>query len=179
MSRKGNRPIEVPTNVDVKVANGLVTVKGPKGTLNQKVDDTVDIKIEGGHVIVSVAENPRGHSRWQGLYRSLIQNMVTGSTTGFKKELELIGVGYRAAVKGKALDLQLGFSHPTEVAIPDGIQIKVEKNIIHIEGVDKQQVGQVAATIRSIRPPEPYQGKGIRYVGEFVRKKAGKSAAKK
>lgn len=179
MSRKGNRPVQVPSGVDVKLADSVVTVKGPKGNLKQKICDTVDIKIEDGLVIVSEAQNGRGHSKWQGLYRSLIQNMVTGTHTGFKKELELIGVGYRAAVKGKILDLQLGFSHPTEVAIPEGIFIKVEKNIILIEGADIQQVGQIAATIRAIRPPEPYQGKGIRYVGEYVRKKAGKSAAKK
>lgn len=179
MSRKGNRPIVIPKNVDIKVADGVIHVKGPKGTLHQKLDDTVEIKIEDGHLHVSPAQNGRGHSRWQGLFRSLIQNMVTGITEGFKKELELIGVGYRAAVKGKSLDLQLGFSHPTEVPIPDGINIKVEKSIISIEGADKQGVGQIAATVRSIRPPEPYQGKGIRYVGEYVRRKAGKSAAKK
>lgn len=179
MSRKGNRPIEIPNGVEVKVADGKVSVKGPKGLLHQAIDDTVDIKVDGALVIVSAAKNGRGHSRWQGLYRSLIQNMVTGTTVGFKKDLELIGVGYRANVKGKALDLQLGYSHPTEVPIPDGIQIKVEKANISIEGIDKQQVGQLAATIRAIRPPEPYQGKGIRYVGEYVRKKAGKSASKK
>ncbi len=179
MSRKGNRPVEVPKGIEVKLADGVVTVKGPKGVLHQKVDDTVEIKIADGHVTVTPAAHGRGHSRWQGLYRSLIQNMVIGTHSGFKKELELIGVGYRAAVKGKALDLQLGFSHPTEVPIPEGIHIKVEKNNIVIEGANIQQVGQVAATIRAIRPPEPYQGKGIRYVGEYVRKKAGKSAAKK
>ncbi len=179
MSRSGNRPVVIPNGVEVKAANGLITVKGPKTTLSQKYDDTVLISIDGGNVQVTQSESPKAHSRWQGLYRSLIQNMVIGASAGFKKELELIGVGYRAAVKGKMLDLQLGFSHPTEVPIPEGIHIKVEKNIIIIEGTDKQQVGQIAATIRSIRPPEPYQGKGIRYVGEYVRKKAGKSAAKK
>ncbi len=179
MSRSGNRPIVIPKGIEVKIGDGLVIVKGPKAVLQQKVDNTVDIKLEEGHVHVTIAENGRGHSRWQGLYRSLLQNMVTGAHTGFKKELELIGVGYRANVKGKTLDLQLGFSHPTEVQIPEGITVKVEKNIITLEGADKQAVGQLAATIRSIRPPEPYQGKGIRYVGEFVRKKAGKSAAKK
>jgi large subunit ribosomal protein L6 len=179
MSRKGNRPIPVPKNVDVKIVDGVIHVKGPKGVLLQKLEDTVDIKVEDGHIVVAIAQNGRGHSRWQGLFRSLIQNMVTGTTDGFKKELELIGVGYRAATKGKNLDLQLGFSHPTEVPIPEGIHVKVEKAIITIEGSDKQCVGQLAATIRAIRPPEPYQGKGIRYVGEYVRRKAGKSASKK
>ncbi|MDP1835445.1 MAG: 50S ribosomal protein L6 [Chlamydiales bacterium] len=179
MSRKGNVPIAIPKGVEVKIVDGIVTVKGPKGQLHQKVDDTVDITIDAEHVNVAIAKNGRGHSRWQGLYHSLINNMIIGTLTGFKKQLELIGVGYRANIKGKALDLQLGFSHPTEVEIPEGIQIKVEKSLILIEGINKQQVGQLAATIRSIRPPEPYQGKGIRYVGEFVRKKAGKSAAKK
>ena len=179
MSRTGKRPIPIPTNVDVRIHEGIVTVKGPKGSLHQKVEGTVEVIVDSGHVSVALTHAAHGETRWQGLYRSLIQNMVTGTTQGFKKQLELIGVGYRAATKGKVLDLQLGFSHPTEVPIPDGIDIKVEKTIITIEGTDKQQVGQLAATIRAIRPPEPYQGKGIRYVGEWVRRKAGKSAAKK
>lgn len=179
MSRKGNVPIAIPANVEVKVVDNLVSVKGPKGSLQQKVAETVNVSVEKNLVTVAISEHPKAHSRWQGLYHSLINNMIVGTSQGFKKELELIGVGYRANVKGRALDLQLGFSHPTEVSIPDGIEIKVDKSIIHIEGIDKQKVGQIAATIRSIRPPEPYQGKGIRYVGEYVRKKAGKSASKK
>ena len=113
--------------------------------------------------------------QWHGLYRSIIQNMVIGTSTGFQRTLEIIGVGYRAAVKGHVVDLQLGYSHPTHVDIPHGVTVKVEKNIITLEGVDKQVVGQLAADIRAMRPPEPYQGKGVRYTNEYVRKKAGKS----
>ncbi len=179
MSRVGKKPITVPKGVDVIVKGGTVSVKGPKGSLELELLDAVQAKVEDAQVLVELVREGRRLNRWQGLFRSLIQNMVTGVTEGFQKQLELIGVGYRAAVKGNNLDLQLGFSHPTEVPIPDGIAIKVEKNIITVEGSDKQSVGQFAASVRALRPPEPYQGKGIRYVGEYVRRKAGKAAAKK
>ncbi|MEC7839666.1 MAG: 50S ribosomal protein L6 [Chlamydiota bacterium] len=179
MSRIGKQPISLPKGVEVTFKDGIVTVKGPKGVLTQKVHINLEIKVEENEVIVSVDEKlPKG-SAFHGLYRSLINNMVVGVSNGFEKKLEMIGVGYRAAVKGKDLDLQVGFSHPTLLAIPEGIDVKVEKNThISITGTDKQVVGQFAADIRALRPPEPYQGKGIRYVGEYVRRKAGKSASK-
>jgi large subunit ribosomal protein L6 len=180
MSRKGKLPIPVPNGVDVKVFDTEVSVKGPKGTLTQKLVPGVQVKVEGSEITVSLAEGSEDLAHYHGLYRTLIYNMVSGTTQGFEKKLEMIGVGYRAAVQGELLDLQLGFSHPTKLEIPKGLTIKVEKNTqISITGFDKHLVGQFAATIRSKRPPEPYQGKGIRYVGEYVRKKAGKAAAKK
>lgn len=180
MSRKGKSPIPLPKGVEVKVSEKEVSVKGPKGTLQQKLIPGVQVKIEDNHVVVSLADENSDLGRFHGLYRTLIHNMVVGTTDGFEKRLEMIGVGYRAAVQGQLLDLQLGFSHPTKLEIPHGLTIKVDKNTqIIINGIDKHLVGQFAATIRSKRPPEPYQGKGIRYQGEYVRKKAGKSAAKK
>lgn len=180
MSRIGKQPIALPKGVEVKVANTEVSVKGPKGTLKQKLVDGIKISTEDGHVHVTVDENIAEASALHGLYRALINNMIHGVTTGFEKKLEMIGVGYRAAVQGKFLDVQVGFSHPTKVAIPEGVTVKVDKNTsILVSGADKQTVGQFAATVRATRPPEPYQGKGIRYEGEYVRKKAGKAAAKK
>lgn len=180
MSRKGKLPINIPKGVDVKVSNTEVTIKGPKGTLSQKLVPGVIVKIEDNHVIVSIDDNNEELNHFHGLYRTLIQNMITGTTDGFEKKLEMIGVGYRAAVQGHSLDIQVGFSHPTKLEIPKGLTVKVDKNtLIMITGADKHLVGQFAATVRSKRPPEPYQGKGIRYVGEYVRKKAGKAAAAK
>lgn len=180
MSRIGKQPIALPKGVEVKVANNEVSVKGPKGTLKQQLVDGIKISIEDGHANVSVDENISDAGALHGLYRALISNMVHGVTTGFEKKLEMIGVGYRAAVQGKFLDVQVGFSHPTKVAIPEGVTVRVDKNTaIVASGADKQAVGQFTATVRAIRPPEPYQGKGIRYAGEYVRKKAGKAAAKK
>lgn len=179
MSRIGKLPVAIPKGVEVKLEGDTIHVKGPKGSLNLKVEDTVVVNITEQEVQVEMPTHGRGENKWQGLYRSLIGNMVQGVTEGFKKQLELIGVGFRAAVKGQQLDLQLGFSHPTIVDIPQDISVSIEKNIITIEGPDKQLCGHFAATVRDLRPPEPYQGKGIRYVGEYVRRKAGKSAAKK
>lgn len=180
MSRKGKAPITLPKGVEVKVSPSEVSVKGPKGTLHQKLSPGILVRVEKDQVIVSLDEQNQDQGNLHGLYRALIQNMVDGSTQEFEKQLEMIGVGYRAAVKGKALDLQIGFSHPTEVPIPEGVTVAVEKNtLIKVKGSNKQLVGQFAANVRSKRPPEPYQGKGIRYVGEYVRKKAGKSAASK
>lgn len=180
MSRKGKLPIPLPKGVEVKISDNEVSVKGPKGTLHQKVAPGINVKVESQQVIVSLAEDAVELGHFYGLYRTLIHNMVVGTTEGFEKKLEMIGVGYRAAVQGDLLDLQLGFSHPTKLPIPSGLNVKVDKNtLITIAGFDKHLVGQFAATVRSKRPPEPYQGKGIRYVGEYVRKKAGKSAAKK
>lgn len=179
MSRKGKQPILLPKGVEVKVNENLVTVKGPKGTLTHEIRDGINVTIEGDQCHVLVAEGHNQMRRWHGLYRSIIANMVTGTSTGFQRTLELIGVGYRAVVKGHLVDLQLGYSHPTTIDIPKGVTVKVEKSTITLEGTDKQQVGQLAADIRAMRPPEPYQGKGIRYTNEYVRKKAGKAAAKK
>lgn len=180
MSRKGNQPIPLPKGVEVKV-NGLnVSVKGPKGSLNQQIRNGIDVKVDGDHIVVALAESHPHDGNFHGLYRTLIDNMVQGVTTGFVRKLEMIGVGYRAAVKGHLLDLQIGCSHVVEVPIPTGVEVKVEKNnIIIASGSDKQVLGQFAASVRAKKPPEPYQGKGIRYEGEFVRKKAGKSASKK
>ena len=180
MSRKGKLPIPLPKGVDIKIDSSEITVKGSKGTLHLRMHPAVHVKVEGDHIEVSLSEQYPNEGKLHGLYRSLIQNMVQGTTQGFEKHLEMIGVGYRAAVTGHELDLQIGVSHPSKVRIPDGLQVKVEKNtLITISGVDKQKVGQFAAEIRSKRPPEPYQGKGIRYRGEYVRRKAGKAAAKK
>lgn len=180
MSRKGKLPIPLPKGVEVKVSDAEVFIKGPKGSLHQPLVPGVQVSVEGNQVIVALEDENADLNHYHGLYRTLIHNMVIGTTEGFEKRLEMIGVGYRAAVQGDLLDLQLGFSHPTKLPIPKGLAVKVEKNtLIIISGFDKQLVGQFAATVRSKRPPEPYQGKGIRYVGEYVRKKAGKAAAKK
>lgn len=180
MSRKGKLPIPLPKGVEVKVSDNEVSVKGPKGSLTQKLVSGIKVTVEGSQVLVSLDDEKADLNHFYGLYRSLINNMVVGTTEGFEKRLEMIGVGYRAAVQGDLLDLLLGFSHPTKLPIPKGLTVKVDKNtLITISGFDKHLVGQFAANVRSKRPPEPYQGKGIRYQGEYVRKKAGKAAAKK
>lgn len=177
MSRKGRMPIELPKNVEVKVANKVVNVKGPKGTLTLDLVPGIVINVENGLLHVAVENESRELSRLHGLFRALIHNMVVGTSQGFEKRLEMVGVGYRAALQGQLLDLQLGFSHPTKLQIPQGIQVKVEKNtLIIINGIDRQAVGQFAAQVRGMRPPEPYQGKGIKYDNEHVRRKAGKAA---
>lgn len=178
MSRKGKLPIKIPKGVEVKVTGVEVSVKGPKGTLHQDVQKGIQIEINGDQVLVTVQNDAEDQGNFHGLYRTLIYNMIQGTTQGFEKTLEMVGVGYRAAVQGTLLDLQLGFSHPTKVPIPKGIQVTVDKGtVILVKGMNKQEVGQFAAVVRSYRPPEPYQGKGIRYSGEYVRKKAGKAAA--
>lgn len=180
MSRKGKQPIQLPKGVEIKVSPTDVSVKGPKGTLHQALVKGIQVVVKEGVVHVELVEGHESEDQFHGLYRTLIQNMVDGTTQGFIKELEMVGVGYRAAVSGHHLDLQIGFSHPTKISIPEGLQVKVDKNtLIQISGIDKQKVGQFAASVRAARPPEPYQGKGIRYKGEHVRKKAGKAAAKK
>lgn len=179
MSRKGKLPIPVPKGVEVNVKDCHVSIKGPKGTLHQDIRPGIRITVNDNQIHVTLPESSEDLGNFHGLYRSLISNMVDGVTKGFEKKLEMIGVGYRAAVQGHLLDLQMGYSHPTKLDIPQDLQVKVEKNIMTISGADKQKVGQFAASVRRIRPPEPYQGKGIRYVDEYVRKKAGKAAAKK
>jgi large subunit ribosomal protein L6 len=176
MSRVGKKPIAAVKGVDIKVASGQVSVKGPKGELKMALSDEVGVKVENGEVTVT-ARNPderKSKAMW-GTVRANINNMITGVTTGFTKDLELQGVGYRAAMKGKDLELSLGYSHPVVYKAPAGITFASAKPTeIKISGADKQSVGQVAAEIRSWRPPEPYKGKGVRKVGEFVRRKEGK-----
>ncbi|MDP1879934.1 MAG: 50S ribosomal protein L6 [Parachlamydiaceae bacterium] len=180
MARKGKLPVPLPKGVEVNITETNISVKGPKGTLNQKIVPGIQVTTENDQLLVSLIDEKSDLEHFQGLYRTLILNMVLGTTQGFEKRLEMIGVGYRASVQGNLLDLLIGFSHPTKLPIPQGLDVKVEKNtLIIISGFDKHLVGQFAATIRSKKPPEPYQGKGIRYVGEYVRKKAGKSAAAK
>jgi len=176
-------PVTVPSGVAVSVAERTVTVKGPKGQLALETADPIAVKVDGSVVTVTRPDDQKRHRELHGLTRTLISNMVTGVTRGFSRNLEIQGVGYRAQMQGKNLNLALGFSHPVVFQAPAGIDIKVEGTTkIQISGADKQQVGQVAAQIRSIRPPEPYKGKGIRYEGERVRRKlgkAGKTAGKK
>lgn len=180
MTRKAKVPIQIPTGVDITIENSMISIKGPKGMLEKELMYGVSVEHRDNALIVSLDKGKEDNKKFQGLYWALIHNMVHGITQGFEKRLRMIGVGYRAAVQGKKLVLQVGFSHPTELQIPDLIDIKIEKNTtIIISGIDKQKVGLFAATVRAIRPPEPYQGKGIRYVDEYVRKKAGKSASKK
>lgn len=176
MSRIGKSPIELPSGVEVKVNGNVVEVKGSKGTLTQTLADGITVSVDDGTVTVERDSEERNTRALHGLMRSLIANMVTGVSEGYSKELSAVGVGYRAALKGKQLELQVGFSHPVQIDAPDGITFEVpEPTRIIVGGIDKQLVGQVAANIRAVRPPEPYKGKGIRYVDEQVRRKAGKA----
>ncbi|NGX58886.1 MAG: 50S ribosomal protein L6 [Chlamydiae bacterium] len=179
MSRYGKSPIILPTGVEVKKAGNKVLVKGPMGELDLEVKQGIEVVVKEGKVLVTLEEKSSLPTAMHGLFRSLINNMIIGVSKGFEKRLSLIGVGYRAAISGNQLDLQLGFSHPSSLEIPKEVNVKVEKaTTIIIEGIDKHRVGQFAASVRSLRPPEPYKGKGIRYEEEYVRKKAGKAAAK-
>lgn len=180
MSRKGKMPVALPKGVEASVQGNKIFVKGPKGSLEQEFMPVVHVAVEENEVQVSLTKDDSEQNKFLGLYRALIDNMVIGVSKGFEKNLKMIGVGFRAAVQAKELDLQVGFSHPTKLSIPEGIEVKVDKNTnIIIMGSDKRVVGQFAADVRSTRPPEPYQGKGIRYVDEYVRRKAGKSASAK
>ena len=178
MSRIGKLPIPVPSGVDLSMSGTTLTVKGPKGSLTQEVHPDITVNIGDGEVTVSRGDDEREHRALHGLFRSLIANMVVGVTQGYVRRLEIVGVGYRAALRGSnGLTLQMGFSHPVEFDAPDGITFEVPTPTrITINGIDKQVVGQVAANIRKIRKPEPYKGKGIRYEGEQVRRKSGKAA---
>ncbi|MEM7273490.1 MAG: 50S ribosomal protein L6 [Actinomycetota bacterium] len=177
MSRIGNAPITVPSGVDIDVSGSDITVKGPKGTLEHSIPEQISLEVEDGTLSVTRANDERQSKALHGLTRSLINNMVIGVSEGFRKDLEIIGVGYRANAKGKdTLELALGFSHPVTVKAPEGIEFDVpEPTKIGVIGIDKQTVGQVAAEIRAYRKPEPYKGKGVRYVGERVIRKAGKA----
>ena len=177
MSRLGKIPILLPKGVEVKQCKGEVEVKGPKGTIKRSFPEGMTVKVEYSTVVIEFDERLRFGKPIFGLYRALLNNAIIGISEGFKKQLSLIGVGYRATVRGNILDLQLGFSHSSQLGIPGDLQVSIEKStLITISGIDKQLVGQFAANVRALRPPEPYKGKGVRYVDEYVRKKAGKSA---
>ena len=177
MSRIGKQPIEIPEGVSVDVRPGVVTVKGPKGELSQAVDADMRIEQSDGTLTVSRPTDRGEHRALHGLTRSLVANMVEGVTTGFEKRLEIQGVGYRATLKGRNLELALGYSHPVPIEAPTGIEFEVpQPTRVVVKGIDKQLVGEVAAVIRKKRPPEPYKGKGIRYEGEYVARKVGKRA---
>jgi large subunit ribosomal protein L6 len=177
MSRIGKKPIEIPDGVTVSLAPGRVTVNGPKGELSQAVSPAMKIDQSNGTLTVERPTNRGEHRALHGLTRSLIANMVEGVTNGFEKRLEIQGVGYRARLHGKALELMLGYSHPVSISAPEGIEFEVpQPTEVIVRGIDKQLVGEIAARIRKQRPPEPYKGKGIRYTGEYVRRKVGKRA---
>ena len=175
MSRIGKLPIPVPNSVKVDIDGLKVSVTGPKGTLSREIRPEVRLHQEDGRLVVTRPSDAPRDRAMHGLTRALLANMVTGVDAGFRRTLELVGVGYRAQMSGAKLTLALGFSHPVEIEPPEGITFSVEGPRVHIDGIDKEKVGQVAADIRKLRPPEPYLGKGIRYQGEFVRRKAGKS----
>ncbi len=180
MSRIGKKPIPLPKGVEVHVGNGVVQVKGPKGTLLVHLMPNISAELEDGVLTVTRANEEQQTRAFHGLTRALIANAVTGVSEGWKKELEIIGIGYRAEKKGSTVVFNLGYSHPIEYPIPEGIDIEVEpkSNKVTVTGIDRQKVGQVAAEIRGLRPPEPYKGKGVRYAGEYVRIKAGKQGVK-
>ena len=180
MSRIGKLPIPVPQGVKVSILEGIVTVEGPKGSMNQAIDSSmVKVEVNDGQVIVDRLSDHRRHRSAQGLYRSLLANMVKGVTEGFERVLEINGVGYKAEMRGsKTLVLHVGYSVPKEMQIPDGITCEVQRNTrIVLRGIDKQKVGQLASDVRGVRPPEPYKGKGIKYDREVIRRKVGKTTA--
>lgn len=179
MSRIGKQPIVIPTGVDVKLENNVITVKGPKGTLTRKLVDDLTISIEDNQIVVTRPNDLKRYKSLHGLTRTLIANMVEGVTNGYTKSLEINGVGYRAAKNGNKLTLTLGYSHPVEMIDPEGITATLEgTNKITVSGIDKEKVGQFAAEIRAKRPPEPYKGKGIKYSTEIIRRKVGKTGKK-
>jgi large subunit ribosomal protein L6 len=185
MSRIGKAPITIPAKTEISVSdNNVVTVKGPKGTLTQKVDRDITVSTENGQINIVRPTDQKRHRALHGLYRALINNMVVGVSEGFKKELDVVGVGFRASNQGQLLELAVGYSHPVYVLLPDEVKLSTETvkgqaPKIVLESTDRQLIGQVASKIRAIRKPEPYKGKGIKYTGEILRKKAGKSAGKK
>ena len=175
MSRIGKRPVAIPSGVSADIADGILTVKGPKGTLTLSLREEIAYKIDGDSISVLPANDTKAARAFWGMQRTLVDNLVTGVTQGYTKVLEITGVGYRANSQGKNLKLQLGYSHDVDFAIPEGIEIKTPDNTtVEISGIDKQKVGQVAAEIRRWRKPEPYKGKGIKYRGEFIFRKEGK-----
>jgi large subunit ribosomal protein L6 len=180
MSRIGNAPIDIPDGVSVEVSGSRVTVEGPKGTLEHTLPERLSLSVEDGVLTVARTGEDREAKALHGLTRALLANMVTGVSAGFVKELQTVGVGYRAALKGAVLELQVGYSHPVHIEAPEGVEFDVpEPTRIVVRGIDKAKVGQAAADIRSVRPPEPYKGKGIRYSNETIRRKAGKAGLKR
>ncbi len=184
MSRIGKAPINIPDKVEIDISKGnMVTVKGPKGELKQQVSPDLILKVEDGVLNIERPTEQKRHKAMHGLYRAILQNLIEGVTVGFVKELELVGVGYRAENMGQLLQLTVGYSHPIYFMVPDEVKVetKMEKGkspIVRLEAIDKQLIGQIAAKIRSFRKPEPYKGKGIRFTGEQIRRKAGKTAGK-
>lgn len=179
MSRIGKQPIQIPSGVEISIKDGVLTAKGPKGSLTLKVHERINVKVEDGNIVVERRSDEGPDRSLHGLTRTLIANIVQGVTQGFFKKLELHGVGYRIQLQGKNLDLSLGFSHPVKFEAPPGITFEIDKekkNTLTVSGTDKALVGQVAADLRALRKPEPYKGKGFRYVGEVIRRKAGKAA---
>jgi large subunit ribosomal protein L6 len=178
MSRIGKKPIPLPKGVDVKLKDGIVEVKGPKGQLTQSLPPGVTVAIEDGQIIASVADG-RELRKYHGLGRTLVANAVQGVSEGFRRDLDIVGVGYRAEVKGRDVHFALGYSHPVVFPLPQGIDVAIDKQThVTVTGIDKQLVGQVAANMRSLRKPDPYKQKGVRYTGEVLKKKAGKAGAK-
>lgn len=176
MSRIGKQPIPIPKQVKVDLVQDRLSVTGPKGKLEQKIDPGVSIRTEDDQITVIVDETMKNGKALHGLFRALIANMVTGVSKGFERALEIVGVGYRAEVSGRTASFHLGFSHPIEMELPEGIEARAEKNRFVLSGIDKALLGETAARIRALRKPEPYKGKGVRYENEIVRRKAGKSA---
>jgi large subunit ribosomal protein L6 len=178
MSRIGRRPINIPSGVKIEIKDDLIFVEGPKGKLSHTLSARINIEIKDNQVFVKRSANTKLDKSLHGLYRALIANMIKGVTEGYSKELEIVGIGFRTQAQGNNLNMQLGFSHPINFPIPEGIKIETPKQTqIVVKGIDKELVGQVAVSIRAIYPPEPYKGRGIRYVGEYVRKKVGKAQA--
>jgi len=178
MSRIGKSPVVIPNGVTVDRVGDEIRIKGPKGTLSERIPDSIDITVENSEVVFRRPDDRRDNRALHGLARALVANMVHGVTQSFVKELEIQGVGYRAEANAKTLKLNVGFSHPVDMPIPEGLKVSVDRNVIvRIEGISAQEVGQFAANVRSVRPPEPYKGKGIRYAGERVRRKVGKAGA--
>lgn len=178
MSKIGKQPITIPSGVKLEITDKTVSVTGPKGTIQKTLPRGVEVKVEGDIANVTVKGKSKQQMSLHGTYRSLIANDVKGVSEGWSKKLELVGTGFRAEVQGKTLVLTVGFSHPVKIEAPEGVSFKVEKTFVTIEGANKEDVGQVAAVTRAVRPPEPYKGKGIKYTDEIIRRKAGKAAAK-
>ena len=177
MSRVGKKPIPLPQGVTVDVTPDGIRVKGPKGTLTEAIPEIISLKVEDGNVVLERQDDSKEARSKHGLARALVANMMTGVVTPFIKQLEIQGVGYRADVSGKTLNLNVGYSHPVKMPVPDGLSVSVDRNVIvKVEGISRTRVGQFAADIRSTRPPEPYKGKGVRYLGEQIRRKVGKAA---
>lgn len=178
MSRIGKQPVAIPSGVEVKIAGEAINVKGPKGSISTPVEATLNYEIADGNVVITRKDESRVARAQHGLRRTLVANCIEGVSKGFSKTLEVNGVGYKVAVKGKNVELAVGFSHPVVMPLPEGIEAKAEGNKLTVSGIDKQLVGEFAATVRRVRPPEPYKGKGIKYDNEQIRRKAGKSAGK-